>query len=260
METLILFSPVVGYFIFSTIMFMFKKFKFELHASILLVALVTNFILSMQADGFILIAMIQIVFAIAAFVLMVPFFAGKASGETMLAFTAIIGLPPFAKLFGESLAGFALTLGLFLIYAILVTKKQAGGFSQIIAQAQTMQSGKRGTVSPIEEIDGRENSDSLDGIHAKTDVTEKPIDEIDDSIDDSNTSENDNYRLGVKDTLVTGLYSTWDGQLKLPDYSYLPDRDKTSTEKRVSISVYALVSYSLVALSVYIYPLLFLDR
>ena len=226
MNDIIPYAPVLGYFTFASIMFIFRKFIFGLHSSVLLVAMTANTYLSLNLGGHLLIAIIQIAFAIIAFVLMVPFFAGKASGETMLAFTALIGLAPFSRFFTESLIGFGLSIAIFIAFAAFMHRDKIGDVASM--------------------VDNLQNNDDASGeIPAKS----------------SEKTEDPNDSPGnVKDMLTVGVLSTYNGQFKLPDYSYLPDSSTVKKEERFSFSVFALFGYSLVVLFNIVNTTFLLDR
>lgn len=168
----------------------------------------------------------QILLAIIAFILMVPFFAGKASGETMLAFTALIGLAPLAKDFSVGLVGVLISLGLFVVFAIYKSKDK------------------------ISELTTAMSDNSEDNLDDAQETNKTSTDS-----DSSTTSPG-----SVKDMITVGVLSTYDGQFKLPDYSYLPDASTVKKEERISFSTFALTGFTLVALFNLIYPILFLDN
>lgn len=226
MTDLIQFYPILGYFLFASLMFIFRKFIFSLHASVLVAALLANISIAVLTGGNALIMSLQIVFAIIAFILMVPFFAGKASGETMLAFTALIGLAPLSHDFTVGLIGTLISLSLFVIFAIYKSKDK---ISQMAAMATA---------------DKNDNDKEPDEI----------VDETISPVADSNSPGS------VKDMLTVGVLSTYNGQFKLPDYSYLPDASTVKKEERVSFSTFALTGFALVALFNILYPILFLDN
>lgn len=206
MNDLILYAPGLAYFAFASLMFALKKFSFGLHSAALALAMGAMFYLTVTQDGSLLIAIIQAVFAIVSFILMVFFFAGKASGETLVSFTALVALSPFALSFERGLLTFGGTLALLLIYSAIFYNKQLAGISKI-----------------------------AQGI-----------------VDDKNGNSNENGGT-LKDTLMTGLYSTYNGEIKAPDYSYLPDKSKTSDQKKISISVFGFAAFILVALGDFMY-------
>lgn len=214
MTDLILYAPGLAYFAFASLMFALNKFSFGLHSTVLALCMAGSFWLTVNHDGNMIIAVIQAVLAIVAFVLMVFFFAGKASGETMVSFTAIIALSPLALSFERGLLTLGITVVLLLIYSSIFYNKQLAGISKI----------------------------------AKGMVNEK----------NNNGSSNNTETL--KDTLLTGLYSTYNGQLKAPDYSYLPNKSETVGQKKISISVFAFASFILVALGDFIYLSFLLDK
>lgn len=227
MTDLIQFSPILGYFLFASIMFIFRKFIFSLHASVLVVALLSNIAIAVLTGGNAIIMSLQVVFAIVAFVLMVPFFAGKASGETMLAFAALIGLAPLAHDFSIGLIGTLISLGLFVGFAVYKSKDK---IKELTALATSDEKSKKEPSSEAE---------SEEGATTPTPAESSPG--------------------GVKDMLTVGVLSTYNGQFKLPDYSYLPDASTVKKEERVSFSTFALTGFALVALFNLIYPILFLD-
>lgn len=238
MNDIILYAPVIAYFVFASIMFMFRKFIFGLHASVLITAMIANTYLSITTGGSILIAVIQIVFAIVSFILMVPFFAGKASGETMLAFTALVGLAPFSRFFTGSLVGFGLSIALFVAFAAFMHRDKIGDISSMVSDMKNPEEDdKKETVADATESKGVESKQ----------VEESPDLEV------------EHNPGNVKDMLAVGLLSTYNGQLKLPDYSYLPDSATVKKEERFSFSVFALSGYSLVVAFNLINGLLFLD-
>lgn len=225
MTDLIQFYPVLSYFLFASLMFLFRKFIFSLHAGALSLALLGNIAVSVLTGGNAIVMSLQVVFAIIAFVLMVPFFAGKASGETMLAFTALIGLAPLSRDFSVGLVGTLISLGLFVVFAVYKSKDK---ISQMAAMST--------------ENKNKENQ------------------EADEGQDEYSTPGIDSSSPGsVKDMLTVGVLSTYNGQFKLPDYSYLPDASTVKKEERVSFSTFALTGFALVALFNLIYPILFLD-
>lgn len=227
MTDLIQFSPILGYFLFASIMFIFRKFIFSLHASVLVVALLSNIAIAVLTGGNAIIMSLQVVFAIVAFVLMVPFFAGKASGETMLAFAALIGLAPLAHDFSIGLIGTLISLGLFVGFAVYKSKDK---IKELTALATSDEKSKKEPSSEAESEEGA--------------TTPTPAESSPGS---------------VKDMLAVGVLSTYNGQFKLPDYSYLPDASTVKKEERVSFSTFALTGFALVALFNLIYPILFLD-
>ena len=170
---------------------------------------------------------LQVVFAIVAFVLMVPFFAGKASGETMLAFTALTGLSPIAKDFSVGLIGALISLGLFVIFALYKSKDKIGELTALATE---------------------------DPEKAKEPDLEQTAEDKENPSHSVETPSN-----SVKDMLTVGVLSTYNGQFKLPDYSYLPDASTVKKEERVSFSTFALTGFALVALFNFLYPILFLD-
>jgi hypothetical protein len=228
MTDLIQFYPILGYFLFASLMFIFRKFIFSLHASVLVAALLGNIAISVFTGGNPIIMSLQVFFAIVAFVLMVPFFAGKASGETMLAFTALIGLAPLSHDFSFGLVGALISLGLFFVFAVYKSKDK-------ISQMATMATANNFK----EETNGQEQENDSDN--------ENPV------------SHNNDSPGTVKDMLTVGVLSTYNGQFKLPDYSYLPDGSTVKKEERVSFSTFALTGFALVALFNILYPILFLD-
>lgn len=231
MNDIIPYVPVLGYFAFASIMFMFRKFIFGLHASVLIVAMIANTYLSLTSGGNLLIAIIQIVFAILAFVLMVPFFAGKASGETMLAFTALIGLAPFSRFFGQSLLGFGISIVIFLVFASFMHRDKIGDVTAMMNDLQNKNETSKEKESTTEGDKAEESSEEV--------------------IHNPGT---------VKDMLATGVLNTYNGQFKLPDYSYLPDVATAKKEDRFSFSVFALAGYGLVVAFNLINTMLFLDN
>jgi hypothetical protein len=211
MNDIISYLPVLGYFAFASIMFIFRKFIFGLHASVLIIAMVINTYLNLSFGGSILITVLQIFFAVVSFVLMVPFFAGKASGETMLAFTALVGLAPFPRFFLFSLVGFGLSIALFIAFAAFMHRDKIGDLTDIINNTEEAKEEK--------------------------------------------------YNPGnVKDMLTVGTLSTYNGQFKLPDYSYLPDASSVKKEERFSFSIFALAGYGLVVAFNLVNALFFLDN
>ena len=232
MNDIIPYVPVLGYFAFASIMFMFRKFIFGLHASVLIVAMIANTYLSLTSGGNLLIAIIQIAFAIVAFVLMVPFFAGKASGETMLAFTALIGLAPFSRFFGQSLLGFGISIVIFLVFASFMHRDKIGDVTAMMNDLQNKD-------EPSKEKESTTESD------------EKPQDHSEEVIHNPGT---------VKDMLTVGVLNTYNGQFKLPDYSYLPDASTVKKEDRFSFSVFALAGYGLVVAFNFVNTMFFLDN
>lgn len=214
MNDLISYAPGLAYFGFASLMFALKKFSFGLHTTVLALAMGGMFYLVISQDGTLLIGIIQAVFAIIAFILMVFFFAGKASGETLVSFTALIALSPFALGFERGLMTFGVTLALLLVYSSIFYNKQLAGIAKM---AQGI-------------ADDKQNGNS--GGNSET----------------------------LKDTLMAGLYSTYNGQLKAPDYSYLPDKSQTSSQKKISISVFAFSAFILVALGDLIYLSFILDK
>lgn len=241
MNDIILYAPVIAYFAFASIMFMFRKFIFGLHASVLIAAMIANTYLSITTGGSVLIAVIQIVFAIVSFVLMVPFFAGKASGETMLAFTALVGLAPFSRFFTGSLIGFGLSIALFVAFAAFMHRDKIGDISAMVSDMQNPDDEKKKA-----EIPDTNKSEETKSTEHK-------------SLDKSQEEATEHNPGNVKDMLTVGLLSTYNGQLKLPDYSYLPDASTVKKEERFSFSVFALAGYSLVVAFNLINGLLFLD-
>lgn len=214
MNDLILYAPGLAYFAFASLMFALKKFSFGLHSTVLALAMAAMFYLTVTQDGSMLIAVVQTVFAVISFILMVFFFAGKASGETMVSFTALLALSPFALSFDRGLIVFGMTLVLLLVYSSIFYNKQLGGISKI---AQGM-------------------------------------------VDDKNNSTPNANGETLKDTLMTGLLSTYNGQIKAPDYSYLPDTANTVGQKKISISVFAFAAFILVALGDFIYLSFMLEQ
>lgn len=236
MNDILPYLPVLGYFAFATIMFAFRKFIFGLHASVLAIALAANLYLNLSNDGNIFIALAQIAFAVIAFILMVPFFAGKASGETMLAFSALIGLPPLARFFESSLVGFLLSLGLFVAFAVYANR---GRLNEI----KTMVNDIQNPDTPEKVSDTKEPADA--------DVSEDTPAAAKAPLADHGGS--------VKDMLTVGALSTYNGQFKLPDYSYLPDASTVKKEERTSFSIFALSGYTIVVLFNLVTTVFFLD-
>lgn len=208
MTDLILYAPGLAYFAFASLMFALKKFSFKIHSAVLFLAMIGMFYLAVVQDGSMLIAIAQVFFAVLSFVLMVFFFAGKASGETMVLFTALVALTPFALSFERGLIVFGATLVILLIYSSFFYNKQLSNISKI---AQDM-------------VDNKEKEDNVN-LNGDT----------------------------LKDTLLVGLLSTYNGQLKAPDYSYLPDKSETAAEKKISISIFAFAAFILVALGDFMY-------
>lgn len=240
MNDIILYAPVIAYFAFASIMFLFRKFIFGLHASVLIAAMIANTYLSITTGGSVIIAVIQIVFAIVSFVLMVPFFAGKASGETMLAFTALVGLAPFSRFFTGSLVGFGLSIALFIAFAAFMHRDKIGDISSMVSDMQNPNEKEKAEITETKESEESKDTESNN--------VDKPQEEV-----------AEHNPGNVKDMLAVGLLSTYNGQLKLPDYSYLPDSSTVKKEERFSFSVFALAGYSLVVTFNLINGLLFLD-
>lgn len=226
MTDFIQYIPILGYFLFASIMFIFRRFIFNLHATVLAIALLGNIAIAVVTGGNPIVMVTQILLAIIAFILMVPFFAGKASGETMLAFTALIGLAPLAKDFSVGLVGVLISLGLFVVFAIYKSKDK------------------------ISELTTAMSDNSEDNLDDAQETNKTSTDS-----DSSTTSPG-----SVKDMITVGVLSTYDGQFKLPDYSYLPDASTVKKEERISFSTFALTGFTLVALFNLIYPILFLDN
>lgn len=214
MTDLILYTPGLAYFAFASLMFALNKFSFGLHSTALVLCMTSYFWLTVTHDGNLIIAIIQTVLAVVSFVLMVFFFAGKASGETMISFAGIMALSPFALGFGRGLMTLGMTIVLLLIYSAVFYNKQLAGISKIAK-----------------------------GI-----------------VDDKNNNVPTDNTATLKDTLLTGLYSTYNGQIKAPDYSYLPDKSDTVGQKKISISVFAFASFLLVALGDFLYLSFLLDK
>lgn len=93
METFIEFLPIVIYSLIGTALFYLKKITFNNQITLLILALVAHVTISiMHGNWTVLIG--QVLIATAAFALMVYFFAGKTSGETILTMASILLLSP----------------------------------------------------------------------------------------------------------------------------------------------------------------------
>jgi len=93
METFIEFLPIAIYSLIGTVLFYLKRITFNNQIALLALALLAHATISIMHGNLILLIG-QVVIAVAAFALMVYFFAGKTSGETILTMASILLLAP----------------------------------------------------------------------------------------------------------------------------------------------------------------------
>lgn len=249
MNEIISLIPIIGFFAYATIMFLLSKFNFNLHVSILTVLTIFIFWISLKLDGELIILIAQTVLALITFVFMVFILSKKASGETMVAFTGLILLSPFSINFGFGLTGMILTFSLFLIYAGIFYKKE-------FAQA----SAKMTSMIDSSDPDVAESTKVTDVSMDTSDAIEEDALENDsgDDLKDSSPEILEGPRT-LKGDLILGVLSTYDGQIKLPNYDYLPDTKDTKDSKRISFSIFVLIAYTLLGAGNLAYMILFLE-
>jgi hypothetical protein len=93
METFIDFLPIAIYSLIGTALFYLKKITFNNQVALVILAFIAHAILTLQ-DNVLFIFIGQIVISITIFLLLVFFFAGKTSGETILSMTSLVLLTP----------------------------------------------------------------------------------------------------------------------------------------------------------------------
>lgn len=132
METFIEFLPIVVYSLIGTVLFYFKKITFNNQIALLGLALIAHAVISIMHGNWIFFAG-QVVIGALAFFLMVFFFAGKTSGETILTMTSILVLSPIP----EGILPMVIVFILVLIAAVLAFRKKADSLKWLLVDATT---------------------------------------------------------------------------------------------------------------------------
>lgn len=114
----LVFAPILLYTTIGTLLFSTGYFTFNKGMALLGVSFVVHVALSVLTGNW-LGLIVQTVVALIAFALMIVFFAGKTSGETILTMTALLGLTPIPS----GLLAIVGSLVAFLVYAIVKLKK-----------------------------------------------------------------------------------------------------------------------------------------
>lgn len=128
-QTALSYAPLAIYAIIGTILFLFRKFTFNTGITLLLTMIAAKVALSIIFGG-ILFFLAQMLIAVLAFVLLVMFFSGKTSGETMLTMTSLFALTPLM----DGIPAFLGVFLLFFTYAFIMLRDRKE-FNAIVANA-----------------------------------------------------------------------------------------------------------------------------
>lgn len=132
METFIEFLPIVIYALIGTALFYIKKITFNNQMALLVIAAIAHAILSFS-NGSGLFFVGQLVISLLVFFLMVFFFAGKTSGETILTLTSLLLLSPIP----HGILPMVIVFVLVLVATIIAFRDKAEMLKLILFEATT---------------------------------------------------------------------------------------------------------------------------
>lgn len=145
----LVFLPVLLYAGFGSILFSLGAFTFNKGMTLLVISIAAHITISILAGTWIF-ALVQTVIAASAFILLIMFFAGKTSGETILTMTALLAL----TVIPSGLLAFLGTLAAFVVYAVIRLRK-----SEVAATLYTavLSSGMAQQLPNYEHMDDRKD-------------------------------------------------------------------------------------------------------